>query len=1140
MARLSISLLGLFQVLLHSKEVTGFDSDKARALLAYLALESDRPHRREALAGLLWPERPERDARHSLSQLLFNLRSVLGDRPATRDRAILTLTRQTVQFNRASEHWLDVAAFTALLDDCEQHAHRRLDLCAPCVGLLHQAVDLYRGGFLEGFSLDSSLPFEEWMVLQQERYHRLAVDALHRLARCHEVRDESERALQCARRIVRLEPWREDVHRQVMRILAVTGQRNAALTQYEVCLRALEAELGIEPEEETTALYRSIRDGEKLSPLPDLPLHNLPAPLTPFVGREAELAGIKKHLGDPACRLLTLVGPGGSGKTRLALEAVMDMIYADHGRPFPHGVYFVPLASLRSIEAIVPAIAQSLGFTFQNRGEPREQLLGYLRQKNVLLVLDNFEHLVEGAGITTDILQAAPEIVVLVTSRAGLHVRGEHRFPVSGMSYPGDVSAEDTLQYSAVQLFTTGARLAQPDFELTDDVLPDVVRICQLVEGTPLAILLAAAWVKMLTPAEIVAQLPGHSLDFLESDLRDVPERHTSMRAVFDHSWNLLSERERDIFATLSVFCGGFTRVAAQQVAGAPLRDLVAMADKSLLHRTAAGRYGLHELLRRYTVEKLVQSPDAGRAVRDRHAAYFAAALQRWGRDFKGPRQQEALAEMDIEIDNAQAAWEWAVERRDAKHLSQATEGLRYYYGRRVRRREGKAAFDSAAQALGTVGKPEAGVDGDTLRTLAKVLAFQASFAQALGQTEVAHELLTQGLGLLKRPELADRDTRSEEALLWYFRGSLARRTGRGESRRSFERSLALSQSLGDRWETARVLRALGQLDMESRDYGEAKQKQGESAAICRALGDRRGVAEATRWLSWVYSVEGEVDRGVQLAREGLSIFRDLGDPAGVVSGLTALTSALSWAGEYVESQAQMEECLAIHDDLGMRNAFDLLWLGWVNIHQGRYAQARSHLEAGLALGRAKDQLQMVADALHQLGQVAVPEGRYQEAVELILESITMYQTLGLTDNRGVARCALGYAARGQGDLEQAQRCWVQALRPGMEESSFPLLVYSLPGVALVLLDGGKPEKAMEIYELACRFGAVANSSWFEDVVGVHIAAATATLPPEVVEAAQARGRARDLWATAEELLAELESDSPHPARRNCTPQLKE
>ena len=210
-----------------------------------------------------------------------------------------------------------------------------------------------------------------------------------------------------------------------------------------------------------------------------------------------------------------------------------------------------------------------------------------------------------------------------------------------------------------------------------------------------------------------------------------------------------------------------------------------------------------------------------------------------------------------------------------------------------------------------------------------------------------------------------------------------------------------------------------------------------------------------------------------------------------------------------------MEECLAIHDDLGMSSAFDLLWLGWVNIHQSRYAQARSYLEAGLALGREKDQLQMVADAYHQLGYAAVPDGRYQEAMELILEGITMYQTLGLAENTGVASCALGYAARGQGDLEHARRLWVQALRLSTEKGSFPLLAYSLPGIALVLLDRGQLERAVETYELACRFGAVANSHWFEDVAGREIAAAAQSLPPDVVAAAAAKGIDGDRFAYA-------------------------
>jgi predicted ATPase/DNA-binding SARP family transcriptional activator len=583
MARFSLTLLGSYEVRLDGEPVTSFVSNKVRALLAYLAVEAERPHRREVLAGLLWPDCLEQAARASLRNALSNLRQAIGDRDA--ELPFLDITRETIQFNSASDCWLDVAAFTALVEAGGQGE--------PVRQRLEKAVTLYRGSFLEGFYLKDSPAFDDWCLLTREQLQRLALTALHRLAEEYEWHGELERACNYAWRQVELEPWQEEAHQQLMRLLALSGQRSAALAQYEICRRALMEDLGVEPVEETTALYEHIRDGAKLRPRTRIPPHNLPAPPTPLIGRKAELAEIEDRLQDPACRLLTLVGPGGSGKTRLALEAAAKQM--DN---FFHGIFFVPLASLQSADAIVPAIAQALGFSFYREGTPQQQLLDYLRQKNMLLVLDNFEHLLDGVGLVGEILEAAPGIEIVITSRARLKMQGEHLFSVAGMDFPprtpdsfsedGKGEFDDVAQYDAVKLFLTSARRLRPNFDLREDNMADVVRICRLVQGMPLGILLATAWVEILTPAEVAAQIE-QSFDFLRRDWRDVPQRQRSMRAVFDHSWNLLTVRQRTVFQALSVFRGGFTHEAAQQVVGASLRELMALVSRCFLHRTPDG-----------------------------------------------------------------------------------------------------------------------------------------------------------------------------------------------------------------------------------------------------------------------------------------------------------------------------------------------------------------------------------------------------------------------------------------------------------------------------------------------------------------------------------------------------------------------
>ena len=367
MPRLSLSLLGGFQAAVKGEPITGFRSAKVRALLAYLAVEADRPHPRETLAGLLWPDHPEPSARRNLRRALAALRQVIGDAGASPPH--LLVTRDSIQFNAASDHWLDERAFETLL---ETGLRGRSG-----VDQLEEAARLYRGAFLEGFSLRDSAAYEGWTVLTREHLQRQAVAALDRLAQEYERRGEPEQACDFARRQLELEPWREEGHRRLMRVLALCGQRGAALAQYEACHRALAVELEVEPEDETTALYERIRDGTLTSTEPvqvgageeDMRrgAPSLPAPLTRLIGREGALKEIKQLLGDPTCRLLTLVGPGGIGKTHLALETASEL--APTGVPVPEGqsdlfvdgVRFVLLAAAQDAEAIVPGVAQRLG-----------------------------------------------------------------------------------------------------------------------------------------------------------------------------------------------------------------------------------------------------------------------------------------------------------------------------------------------------------------------------------------------------------------------------------------------------------------------------------------------------------------------------------------------------------------------------------------------------------------------------------------------------------------------------------------------------------------------------------------------------------------------------------------------------------
>jgi predicted ATPase/DNA-binding CsgD family transcriptional regulator len=346
-------------------------------------------------------------------------------------------------------------------------------------------------------------------------------------------------------------------------------------------------------------------------------------------------------------------GAGGIGKTRLAIESMQYLMQSD----FEHGVFYVPLAPIASAENIVTAIINTLGIHVGDERVPREELVNFLSQRNLLLVMDNFEHVLDGANIVTDILDEALHVKILATSRETLNLKIEHVWQVKGMRYPDEQEPADINQYDALNLFVERALQIQHDFSLSKEQV-DIIQICQLVDGLPLAIELAAGWLKTLSCSDIINQIE-RSIDFLVTRNHDIPVRHRSIRAVFDHSWDLLSVDEQAVFPQLSVFRGGFTLEASEQVANANLMTLSGLVEKSMVRRNDAGRYDLHELLRQYGKEQLIDA-DELTSINEKYLDYFADFMAQHVPDLMGRRQVEGLEEINADIDNIAKAWQMA------------------------------------------------------------------------------------------------------------------------------------------------------------------------------------------------------------------------------------------------------------------------------------------------------------------------------------------------------------------------------------------------------------------------------------------------------------------------------------------------
>ncbi len=583
---LIIRLLGQFEITLDG-ELLRLPTRAAESLAAWLLLHPGPAHRRELLAGILWPETDETNARSNLRHALWRLRQVIPD-------GYLHTTQRTIAWRNATPFALDVNAL--LYEDVGRETFEKLTASAAA----------YTGELLPGF-------YDEWVIRERERLAAVYTERMERLLGLLLAEGRWRETIDWAEKWIVQGHIPEPAYRALMQAHANLGNRAAALAVYQRAVEALDNDLDVPPSAETTALADAIRSSH--FPIPDsLPTStrptnqpivrsNLPAPITPLIGRESELASLSTLLADPANRLLTILGPGGMGKSRLALAAAQAQT-----AQFTDGVYFVPLTAADGPDAIITALSASLDHTFlDDRRSPKQQLFDYLRNRKALLLLDNFEHLLQATPLLVELLREAPEVKLLVTSRVRLRLAAETLLRLDGLTVPDNsVASSAKGEYGAVELFVQSARRLRHDFAPQNE-LADVTRICQMLGGMPLGILLAASWVNVLTPEEIAAEI-SQSLDFLAAELHDLDPLHRSITAVFKQSWQRLTPPEQNVLMSLSVFTGGFDRAAAENIAGARLPLLISLMDRSLLTRQGEGRYDLHEVVRQLARQKLVEA----------------------------------------------------------------------------------------------------------------------------------------------------------------------------------------------------------------------------------------------------------------------------------------------------------------------------------------------------------------------------------------------------------------------------------------------------------------------------------------------------------------------------------------------------
>ncbi len=784
---------------------------------------------------------------------------------------------------------------------------------------------------------------------------------------------------------------------------------------------------------------------------------HLPPQMTSFIGRADEIVEITQRLNNPLCRLLSLIGPGGIGKTRLAMEVALRKSAA-----FSDGIIFVPLAPLSSIDNIPMGIAGALNINLDRNTDVASQLLTYLRDRTLLLLLDNFEHLLDGAQFVAEILQTAPSVRILVTSREPLNLQDEWLWNVKGMLFPEDEHSAQIGDYDAVQLFIARAQRVRNDFDLTRESL-HVIRICRLVEGMPLAVELAGGWLKTLTCKQIGDEIQ-RNLDILVSPARDAPTRHRSIRAVFDHSWMLLTEDQQIVFRRLSVFRGGFTLQAAEKVAGGSLWMLSSLVDKSLLHVNSAGRYDIHELLRQYGEEKLRTAGEMD-VTHDAHSAYFLDFLTEWLPHIKGRRQQEAIYEIDADFENIRIAWLRGVEKKDVVRLDSALDTL-FIYANDMRTQYNFACKQLMKFALDRLDAAENdGIYGVSWRIKTRYVIWldlpSSNLAQCLEIAKIENDLAEIALCL--------------EYLGWrhYFEGKTTEMLASLHEAATFYRAASDDYSLG------RCLFSIGLNSYALGEFDSSMRAAHESYRIRHEINDKIGEAWSLGMLAIIAEDEAEHERGIETSCQ---IFQQM--------------------------DAYWGMCI-------MRHSQSLL-----SLFRGEFADARFYAEDGLRLGRKYNCEYDAAINFRSLALVACIEGDYERAKHLCHESRVITQDHPNSRKRRIVVEAV--ADFGLGHYEAARQNNRTAQAGFLRQRDKRQLLLSLPVSVLLAAHEHETLWACELLGLAFNHP-VAITGWLDkwDLIAELRSDLERELGTQAFTAAWERGAKMDLEAAVRQILGE-------------------
>lgn len=945
--RARVLLFG-YPVLRRGDREINLESAKVRALLAYLVHHTQLPQSRDYLAYLLWPDAPNDVARKNLRQALYSLRKALG--PVA--DACLDIQRETVRLRPHPALWVDVWEFQRLLSETAGHTHRAYGACPYCHRRYAAIVELYRREFLHGFSVRDADPFEEWSAEQREYYHQKVLAIVHQVVRFHYLRGHYEQADRWAQRWLRWDPWSEAAYAYRIRALALQGRKGAALRVYQAYQRMMRDELGMEPSADAAQLIYDIRHDLLAEPASVRQQGLLPQPQTRLVGREREREALLLQLAQPTTRLVTIIGLGGLGKTRLAEAVAREALTL-----FPEGVYWVSLEGATSPDATWQALREALRPMVTVHAEPTA-LRRALQARRALLVLDGLTPDNEALlRWLQDLLRAGRDLVVLATARHPLRLRHEQRFPLRGLDYPAPYdeppTPEQALRYPAVALFVERARQLRPEFRLTEANLEAVLRIARWTQGLPLALELAAGQVAHSRCAEIAQRLEGAALD-VESPYRDQPPQHRSLRVLLESTWEHLDAGLQQALVRVAGFSGPFDTVLAQEVAQVSPQELNALVQHGLLQVQEAGEeaaafWQLHTLTRAFALEQRAAHPTLEAAWRARVQAWLQHNLPAIGLE-----RSEEMRRLHALRDDMSAYLEALATEGALEEVAAGLQGLAAWFRYQGRLQEGVAYAQRLLARLETFPpSPERS------RTQGYVYRRLGLFHYLQGDLEQARAVLTQAL---------DR----------------------------------LTPWADDEVEYARALQGLaGVLEMEG-DLDAAMQHEQEALERFQAALTRANTPDAAPrdlWIDLANSLNnlggiafrrGDLAQAEAYYRQAVTYYRRYGGQTFLVNTLGNLAHVLLSHERLAEAQEMAEEALRLaqHGGAPRSRAHILGTLGTIAIHREDLTTAQRRLRQAVQLARRLQLPELLvthstnlAITLQNLRQAAAAESAFREAI---------------------------------------------------------------------------------------------------------------------------------------------------------------